>query len=101
MRAAKTVILLLCISAACFAQQASGNPPTIIGCLVGLNGGFVLTTANGRHYVLKGHHSALMRHNGQLVQVTGPPPSATTSSPPLNPGEFQVSTVKKIADVCQ
>jgi Protein of unknown function (DUF5818) len=101
MRAAIALFLLLFVSAACFSQQPTGNPPTITGCLVGLNGGFILTTHNGQRYVLKGHHNTLLRHNGQQVQVTGPPPSTNKSTPPPNPGEFHVSTIKKLADVCQ
>lgn len=98
MRTAQTLLLLLLISTTSSAQPPSGPPTTITGCLMSMNGAFALTTANGDRYILKGAHDRLFSYNGAQVQVTGTP-KATKKGAAKH--EFQVTDIKKIADVCQ
>jgi hypothetical protein len=42
------------ISLSSLAQQSSGAPTTLSGCMLSLNGTFSLTTSNGIRYDLKG-----------------------------------------------
>ena len=95
MRAIKLLILLVGLSGVSSGQQ-SGVPTTLTGCLIGLNGSFTLTS-NSIRYILKWDQNRLHRHNGQLVEVTGTP---LTSKKAVARHEFQVSSVKKLADVC-
>ena len=98
MRAIKFFILLVGLSAAIFGQQSGGGPTTLTGCLISINGSFTLQTANGERYLLKGDHDKLLSYNGKQVQVTGTP-ETTGKAAALY--EFQVTSVKKIADACQ
>ncbi len=101
MRAVVIALLLLSISAVSFGQQTSGSQTTISGCLMSVNGSFTLLTPRGERFILKGDHDALFRYNGKQVKVTGMPRSTKSGSNAPKPGEFRVSDVKKIADVCQ
>jgi hypothetical protein len=98
MRAAKLAFLFLVLSATSFAQQSASRPTTITGCLMSLNGAFTLLTPNGEHYILKGDHDTLFSYNGKQVQITGTPKSSKKATANH---EFQVSSIKKLADVCQ
>ena len=98
MRAVTLVVLLAGLSAASFGQQPSGGPTTLTGCLMSINGSFTLQTANGERYILKGDHDTLLSYNGKQIQVTGTP---ATSKKASARHEFQVTSVKKIADFCQ
>jgi hypothetical protein len=97
MRAIKLLILLVGLSMASSGQQSGGVPTTLTGCLISLNGSFTLQTSDGIRYVLKGDQNKLLSHNGQLVEITGTP---LTSKRAVARREFQVSSVKKLADVC-
>ena len=97
MRAIKLLILLVGLSGVSSGQQSGGVPTTLTGCLIGLNGSFTLQTSNGIRYILKWDQNKLLSHNGQLVEVTGTP---LTSKKAVARHEFQVSSVKKLADVC-
>jgi hypothetical protein len=101
MRAAVIVFLLLCLSGTGLCQQSNGNPTTISGCLMSLNGAFTLLTPKGERFVLKGDHDTLFSYNGKQVKITGTPKSTNKNSGAPKPGEFRVSDVKKIADTCQ
>ena len=98
MRDPKVAFLLFVLSAASFAQQSSTSPTTISGCLMGLNGNFTLLTPSGERYILKGNQSRLFSFNGMQVEITGKPKSSKKDAARH---EFQVSSVKKIAQVCQ
>lgn len=108
MRAATIALLLISLSAVSPAQQSSdttGTPPpntaTISGCLTGLNGAFILTTSQGERFILKGRQNTLFRYNGKQVQVTGTPKSTIKGSSAPNPGEFQFSSIRTLANVCR
>jgi hypothetical protein len=101
MRATAIALLFLYISAASFGQQSSGSQTTISGCLMSMNGSFTLLTPKGERFILKGDHDTLFSYNGKQVKVTGTPKSTNKTSGAPKPGEFRVSDVKKIADVCQ
>ena len=64
---------------------------------MGLNGNFTLVTRSGDRYILKGRHNTLFSYNGNQVQVTGKSKSTKEAAR----HEFQVSSVKRIAQVCQ
>jgi hypothetical protein len=98
MRAIKLLILLVGLSDLSSGQQSDGVPTTLTGCLTGLNGSFTLQTSDGIRHILIGSRNELLSHNGQLVVVTGTP---GTSKRAVALYEFQVSSVKKLADVCQ
>ena len=98
MRAIKLLILVIVVSAVSLSQQSSGGPTTLTGCLISVNGSFTLQTQNGERYVLKGDHDTLLSYNGKQIQVTG---ALATSKKAAARHEFQVSSVKKIADFCQ
>jgi len=97
MRAIKLLILLVGLSGVSSGQQSGGVPTTLTGCLISLNGSFTLQTSDGIRYILKGNQNRLLSHNGQLVEITGTP---MTSKRAVARNEFQVSSVKKLADVC-
>ena len=97
MRDPKVAFLLIVLSAASFAQQSSTSPTTISGCLMSLNGSFILLTRSGERYILKGNQNRLFSYNGMQVQITGKPRSTKEATR----HEFQVSSVKRIANVCQ
>jgi hypothetical protein len=97
----KLVVLLLLVSSASLGQQSNGSPTTISGCLMSLNGSFTLLTATGERFILKGDHDTLFTYNGKQVKVIGTPKSNKKNASPPKPSEFQVSSVKKLADVCQ
>jgi len=99
MRAIAIIFVLLSLPA--FAQQSSASHVTISGCLISLNGSFTLLTPTGERFFLKGDHNTLFSYNGKQVKITGTPKSINKSSGTPKPGEFRVSEVKKIADVCQ
>jgi len=98
MRAIKLLILLVGLSDLSRGQQSGGVPTTLSGCVIGLNGSFTLETSDGIRHILIGSQNELLSHNGQLVVVTGTP---GTSQRAVVQHEFQVSSVKKLADVCQ
>jgi hypothetical protein len=97
MRAIKLLILLVGLSGVSNGQQSGGVATTLTGCLIGLNGSVTLQASDGIRYLLKGDQNKLLRHNGQLVEITGTP---LTSKRAVARREFQVSSVKKLADVC-
>ncbi len=101
MRTAKFILSLLLLSAAGYAQQSGSNPSTVSGCLVSVNGVFTLIAPNGERYLLKGDHDTLFSYNGKQVQVTGTPKSTKKSASGAMPVKFEVSAIKKLADVCQ
>ncbi len=92
------VVLLLLFPTLAIAQQPNAGPTKISGCLMSMNGAFILTTATGDRYTLKGDHDTLFSYNGKQVQVTGTPKPSQKAEAKR---EFQVAAVKKIADVCQ
>ena len=81
------------------AQQSASTPTTLSGCMLGLNGVFSLTTANGVRYVLKGYHDALFSYNGKQVEVKRTMKATKKTS--SKSATFQVTEVKKLADFCQ
>jgi len=101
MRAIVITFVLLFVSAFGLAQQSSAGSTTISGCLMSLNGAFTLLTPKGERFILKGDHDTLLSYNGKQVKITGTPKSINKNSGTPKPGEFRVSEVKKIADVCQ
>lgn len=78
----------------------SAQPTTIEGCVTGINGAFRLSTADGRTYLLKGHHSSMFNYNGKQVRITG-----TVTKPEKGssgaPRTLQVTDIKKVSDACQ
>jgi hypothetical protein len=77
------------------------SPVTIAGCLMGMNGAFFLTNAQGERFVLKGDHDTLFSYNGMQVQVTGKPKYIKKNSGDPKPGPFTVQNIQKVAQVCQ
>jgi hypothetical protein len=100
MRTAATFLLMVCLPAASFAQQAASTHVTVSGCLLSLNGAFTLLTPKGERFILKGDHDTMFRYNGKQVQITGTTKSGTKDDPAPHPAELQVSKVKKLYDVC-
>ena len=97
-----SIVLFLGLSLALgFGQQTGGNPITVSGCLMSVNGGFSLSTHNGDRYVLKGDHNTMFGYNGKLVQVTGTVKSPKKSSSDAKPVTLRVTEIKKVADFCQ
>jgi hypothetical protein len=94
-------LVLFSVSVASLAQQSSGSPAAISGYLFSLNGSFSLLTPKGERFIPKGDHNMLFSNNGKQVEIKGTPKSTKKSSGTPKPGEFHVSTVKKLADVCQ
>ena len=97
MRAIKLLILLVGLSGLSSGQQSGGVPTTLKGCLIGLNGSFTLQASDGIRYILIGNQNRLLSHNGQLVMITGTPGASKRA---VARHEFQVSSIKKLADVC-
>ena len=84
------------------APQENKQPQTIEGCIVSINGAFMLGTPNGERYVLKGDHDALFSYNGKQVQITGTvKKSSSGASPQGEPRTLKVSNIKKLYDTCQ
>ena len=100
---AKLAMLCVAISVCAFtqqsAQQSASTLTTLSGCMLGLNGVFSLTTANGVRYVLKGDHDTLFSYNGKQVEVKGTMKATKKTS--SKPATFHVTEVKKLADFCQ
>ena len=93
--------LVLSLTAFAVPQDTySTRPITIEGCVIGVNGAFRLSTANGETYLLKGHHSSLFDYNGKQVRITG-----TVSKPEKGssgaPRTLKVTEIKKVYDSCQ
>ena len=81
----------------------SKQPRTIEGCVISINGTFMLGTPNGERYILKGDHDTLFSYNGKQVRITGTVKKPADGSPP-SPGEprtLKVSDIKKVYDTCQ
>lgn len=94
--------LLLCLTA--FATPpANKQPQTIEGCIVSINGAFMLGTPNGERYILKGDHDTLFSYNGKQVRITGTVKKAASgsSSSQGEPRMLKVSDIKKVYDTCQ
>ena len=84
------------------------GPTTVVGCVVGLNGGYALNTNAGKTYVLDGEN--LERFSGQQVRILG---KVTYSKKPGTNGKAEnmviradqptlvVSKIDKIADTCK
>ena len=84
------------------APSESKQPQTIEGCIVSINGVFMLGTPNGERYVLKGDHDTLFSYNGKQVRITGiVKKSSSGSSSQAEPRTLKVSEVKKVYDTCQ
>ena len=100
---ARLAMLCIAISVCAFAQQSAQQSAstltTLSGCMLGLNGVFSLTTANGVRYVLKGDHDTLFSYNGKQVEVKGT--MKVTKKTSSKPATFHVTEVKKLADFCQ
>ncbi len=69
-------LFIVCSALWLSAQQAPNNPPpataasvSAIGCVVGLNGGYILTTDAGKTFRLEGQN--LQQYSGQKVRATG------------------------------
>ena len=58
----------LCLIAQQPAPEPEG-PATVVGCVLGINGGYSLNTAAGKSYILDG--SNLQQFSGQQVRVLG------------------------------
>lgn len=99
-------------------SSSNANETSITGCLSGSGGSYTLTDASGKTYQLTGDTSKLSDEVGHQVRVKGgeasasagagspgtTPPSgssASSSSGGSSAGmQFNVSSVKKIADSC-
>jgi hypothetical protein len=93
--------LFLLLSLTAFASpQDTTQPKTIEGCVLGINGGFRLNTANGETYLLKGHHSSMFNYNGKQVRITGTMKKSEKGSAGA-PRTLQVTDIKKVYDTCQ
>jgi hypothetical protein len=81
----------------------SKSPQTIEGCVMSINGAFMLGTPNGERYVLKGDHDTLFSYNGKQVQITGTVKKSSSGSPSsqVGPRTLKVSDIKKVYDTCQ
>jgi hypothetical protein len=101
MRSLSIPLFLVLFSALCVGQQTGGNPITVSGCLMSINGGFSLSTHNGDRYVLKGDHDTMFGYNGKLVQVTGTVKSPKKSSSAAKPVTLRVTGIKKLAEFCE
>ncbi len=67
---------VICSALGLSAQQVPNNPPaapaapiTVIGCVVGLNGGYILTTDAGQTFRLEGQ--SLQQYSGEQVRAVG------------------------------
>ncbi|HEY4959879.1 MAG TPA: hypothetical protein VII29_03375 [Terriglobales bacterium] len=93
------------LSLVVWAEPSDSNPPkTIEGCVASINGAFMLGTASGERYILKGDHDALFSYNGKQVRITGTVKKSANGSSPSSPGEprtLKVSDIKKVYDTCQ
>lgn len=103
MRRRVAVCCLVLVSLSAFGMpQDYSQPKTIEGCVVGVNGAFRLSTANGETYMLQGDHSTLLSYNGMQVRVTGtvkkPPRGTSTRGAPRT---LKVSDIKKVSQTCQ
>jgi hypothetical protein len=73
--------------------QQTGN--TVVGCLTGEPGGFVLgAVPSGNTYQLQGDTALLNAHRQQLVRVTGTPSGQGASA------VFKVQKLEPVADTC-
>lgn len=89
---------------------ASGAPVTVVGCVVGLNGGYSLNVENNKQYYLNGDEAVLHRYLGQQVRVVG---TASYRKKPGTGGKAEnmvilvgspqtltISKIDKVADSC-
>ena len=84
------------------------GPATVVGCVVGMNGGYSLNTEAGKTYILDGDN--LQKFSGQQVRVLG---KVTYSKKPGTGGKAEnmlirsdqpmlvVSKIDKLADTCK
>jgi hypothetical protein len=88
-----------------------GSEASIEGCLMGSNGSYTLTDANGNQYQLEGNTSKLASHVNTQVQIRGSETSAEssgmsgrTASGATGTGTankmFHVKSVKRISNSC-
>jgi hypothetical protein len=98
----RTGFLLLSLTVLVSPSQ-SKQPQTIEGCVMSINGAFMLGTPNGERYILKGDHDTLFSYNGKQVRITGTVKKAASgsSSSQGEPRTLKVSDVKKVYDTCQ
>ena len=104
MRGWLLVSCLFLLSLTALGWQSGSKPPkTIEGCVTSINGVFMLGTASGERYILKGDHDTLFSYNGMQVQITGTTkkPSDGGSSQAGEPRKLKVSDIKKVYDTCQ
>lgn len=82
------------------ATAAAASPVTVIGCVVGLNGGYSLNTASGKTFTLSGDN--LQNYSGQKVRALGimglAKKSGTDSK--AEPPTLNVTRIDKLADTC-
>ena len=81
-------------------DSSSTQPVTIEGCVMGINGAFRLSTANGQTYLLKGHHSSMFNYNGKQVRITGTVDKPQKGSAGA-PRTLHITDIKKVSDSCQ
>lgn len=92
-------------------RRMGGSGALIEGCLMGSNGSYTLTDANGTQYQLEGNSSKLASHVNTQVQIKGSEASADSSATSTgtaggaaSSGEavkiFNVRSVRKISDSC-
>lgn len=94
------------------AGDSSANATTIEGCLSGSSGSYTLTDASGKTYQLQGDTSKLSDEVGHQVRIHGSEASASTgssgaagssgstSASASSGTQFNVTSVKKVADTC-
>jgi hypothetical protein len=92
-------LLLLSLTALGW-QSDSKQPKTIEGCVIGMNGGFRLNTANGETYLLQGRHGSMFNYNGKQVRITGTVDKAQKGSSGA-PRTLHVTDITKVYDTCQ
>ncbi len=82
------------------AATLTAAPVTVIGCVVGLNGGYSLNAASGKTFTLSGDN--LQNYSGQKVRALGTMSFAkkSGSDSKAEPPTLNVTKIDKLADTC-
>lgn len=78
------------------ATAAASAPVTVVGCVMGLNGAYVLTTAANKQYQLQGDD--LASYSGQKIRALGTVTHAKKGAD--DTATMTVSRIDKLADTC-
>ena len=89
---------------------AGPAPITVVGCVVGLNGGYSLTADASKQYFLNGDEAVLHRYLGQQVRVLGtadyrkkPGTNGKAENMAIradSPQTLTIMKIEKLADTC-